>query len=68
MDNDVYRVTRHIGSSTVGSGTLLYTTQLEDVAWRFYNLLKPSAGTTLALWHPDGKLMASRSGPHRQSA
>jgi len=32
-----YRVTRHAGCTTVAAGTLLYTTEHEDVAWRFYN-------------------------------
>ena len=59
-----YRVTRHAGSTTVAAGTLLYTTEHKNMAWRFYNLLRPMPGTTLALWTPTGELMASRSGPH----
>jgi|tagenome__1003787_1003787.scaffolds.fasta_scaffold8681383_1 hypothetical protein len=61
-----YRVTRHAGSTTVASGTLLYTTQLEDVAWKFFGQLRPLAGMCLALWKPDGTLLASKSGPTRK--
>jgi hypothetical protein len=38
-----YRVTRHAGSTTVAAGTLLYTTEHEGVAWRFYNHIDRSA-------------------------
>jgi hypothetical protein len=57
-----YRVTRHAGSTTVSSGTLLYTTTMEDVAWKFFCQLRPPAGMCLALWKPDGTLMASKMG------
>ena len=62
---DVYRVTRNQGAypTSILSGTVLYSTYDIDVAWRFYNLLRPSLKSTIAIWKPDGTLLASKSGP-----
>jgi hypothetical protein len=69
MDNAVYRVTRHPGSTPTTShdGVLLYSTADQDVAWKFYSLLRPMLGMAIALWQPDGILLASKAGPHRQA-
>jgi hypothetical protein len=63
-----YCITRHEGvsASCILTGTLIYSTVDDDVALRFYNLLRPSAESTIALWHPDGRLIASKVGPRRQ--
>jgi hypothetical protein len=64
---DAYKVTRHQGSTPtcILSGTVLYSTYDSDVAWRFYNLLRPSLKSTIAIWKPDGTLLSSKSGPTR---
>ena len=69
MTDGVYRVTRNEGAypTSILNGTLLYSTPEEDVAWRFYNLLRPAMESTVALWNPSGELIASRSGPRRQA-
>jgi hypothetical protein len=65
-----YCITRHEGASPICilNGTLLYSTLDKDVASRFYSLLRPSMESTIALWTPDGSLIASKSGPRSQSA
>jgi hypothetical protein len=68
---NTYRVTRHEGSTATSSttGTLLYKTPEESVAFRVYDMLRPLSGTTLAVWAPDGTLISMKSGPaRRQSA
>jgi hypothetical protein len=67
---NTYRVTRHQGSTATSSttGTLLYKTPEESVAFRVYDMLRPLSGTTLAVWAPDGTLVALKSGPHRQQS
>jgi hypothetical protein len=67
---DLYRITKHTGSSVTSShsshsGTLLYTTTLENVALRAYGKFRPAYGTTIALWRPDGSLVEAKSGSPR---
>jgi hypothetical protein len=68
MTDGVYRVTRNEGAypTSILNGTLLYSTPEEEVAWRFYNLLRPAMESTVALWNPSGELIASRSGAGRR--
>jgi hypothetical protein len=64
MTDGVYRVTRHSANTTVAeTGILLYSSTQELEAWRFYQSFRPLPRMTLALWRPDGSLVASRSGP-----
>lgn len=62
-----YRVTRHEGRTATSSttGTLLYTTEDEAAAWKFYSLLRAPMASAVAVWRPDGSLIASKSGPRR---
>ena len=64
---DQYRITKHTGSTATSnhSGTLLYTTTLENVAFKAYGKFSPAYGTTIALWRPDGSLVEAKSGPPR---
>jgi hypothetical protein len=64
---NTYRVTRHEGSTATSSttGTLLYKTPEESVAFRVYDMLRPLRGMCIALWTPTGELMSSKSGPMR---
>jgi hypothetical protein len=43
---DQYRITKHTGSTATSShsGTLLYTTTLENVAFRAYGKFRPAYG------------------------
>jgi hypothetical protein len=64
---DGYRVTRHEGRSATSAttGTVLHTTSSEVGAWQFYSLTRPPLDTVVAVWRPDGSLIASKSGPRR---
>ena len=66
---DTYQITRHGGAypTSILNGTLIYSTPDEDVAWRFYNLLRPAMGSTISLWAPNGSLAACKSGPRCQA-
>jgi hypothetical protein len=64
-ENSEYRVTRHKGSGPDGKDTKVIFSHLdEDPARKFYERhLPPTSGTVLALWKPDGSLIAhSESG------
>jgi hypothetical protein len=67
---NTYLVTRHAGNTPASShsGTLLYKTPEESVAFRVYDMLRPLAGMTIALWRPDGNLLQMKSGSRRESA
>jgi hypothetical protein len=69
MEDGAYRVTRNEGAYPISilNGTLIYSTPDENVAWRFYNLLRPAMESTIALLKPDGSLAACKSGPRRQA-
>jgi hypothetical protein len=61
-----FRVTRHNGiSATSETGTLLCTANDELPARRYYQTVGPYPGMSLALWRPDGSLMAFKAGPRR---
>jgi len=64
----LYRITRHRGDEVASSqsGTLIHTSANKDAVWRLYSLLKPMPGSTIAIWRPDGSLIASKSVPRRQ--
>ena len=63
-DNGDYRVTCHKGIEPDSkSGKVSYSHLDEAPANRFYNDTLPAAGTAIAMWRPDGSLIAFRSGP-----
>jgi len=64
---NTYRVTRHEGSTATSSttGTLLYKTPEESVAFRVYDMLRPLRGMCISLWTPTGELISPKSGPMR---
>jgi hypothetical protein len=63
----LHRITRHRGNAVASSqnGTLIHASANKDATWRLYSLLKPMPGSTIAIWRPDGTLVASKSGPKK---
>ena len=63
-DSGEYRVTRHNGREPDSeSAKVVYSHLNEAPANRFYNDTLPAVGTVIAIWRPDGSLVAFRSGP-----
>lgn len=60
----MYFVTRHEGQSAGNGGAVLLASAIEAEAWCFYSSIRPIPGTTVAMWRPDGSLLASKVG-HR---
>ncbi|MFL5331931.1 MAG: hypothetical protein ACJ8H8_01855, partial [Geminicoccaceae bacterium] len=44
---------------------VLFASATEPHAWMLYSSMRPSSGTTIALWRPDQSLVASKAGPRR---
>jgi hypothetical protein len=63
-DSREYRVTRHKGREPDSKfEKVIYSHLQEAPANRFYNDTLPAGGTAIAMWRPDGSLVAFRSGP-----
>jgi hypothetical protein len=59
-----YRITRHKGREPDSKfEKVIYSHLQEAPANRFYNDTLPAGGTAIAMWRPDGSLVAFRSGP-----
>jgi hypothetical protein len=50
------------GSPNRSTGTLLFENSDVDRAWQLYRALLPMTGMSVALWHPDGSLIAFHAG------
>ena len=63
-ESSEYRVTRHKGSGPDSKDAKVIFSHLdEDPARKFYERhLPPTSGTVLALWKPDGSLIAHSEG------
>jgi hypothetical protein len=60
----MYFVTVNKGSSAFREDSdLLFASATEPHAWMLYSSMRPSSGTTIALWRPDQSLVASKAGP-----
>ena len=68
-DSGKYRVTHHLGRGLDKNDTeVIFSNPDEEPARRFYQRhLPPRVGYVLALWRPDGSLIASTIGPQRGS-
>jgi hypothetical protein len=68
-DSGTYRVTHHRGRrSDSEDAEVIFSYPDEEPARRFYQRrLPPRVGYVLALWRPDGTLIASTIGPQRDS-
>jgi hypothetical protein len=64
-----YRVTHHLGRGPESNDTdVIFSHPDEEPARRFYRRhLPPRVGYVLALWRPDGTLIAASIGPQRGS-
>jgi hypothetical protein len=64
-----YRVTHHLGRGPDSKdANVIFSYPDEEPARRFYRRhLPPRVGYVLALWRPDGTLIASTIGPQRDS-
>jgi hypothetical protein len=61
--DDEYLVTCQLGSMPdISMATSLFTSTDKDRAWQFYQALRPLSGMAVALWHPDGNLIAFHAG------
>jgi hypothetical protein len=58
-----YRVTRHKALGPGRSPKVIFRHLDEAPAMRFYKRIPPAPGYVISLWHPDGTLIASTSGP-----
>ena len=68
-DSGKYRVTHHLGREPdKEDAKVIFSHRDEEPARRFYQRhLPPRVGYVLALWRPDGTLIASTIGPQRDS-
>jgi hypothetical protein len=53
-----YRITRSKGRGPVRSPKVIFRHLDEAPAWRFYKRTRPRPGYIIALWRPDGTLIA----------
>ena len=61
-----YRVTHHLGRGPDKDAEVIFSHPEEEPARRFYRRhLPPRVGYVLALWRPDGTLIAATIGPQR---
>ena len=69
-DSGKYRVTHHLGRELNSKDAeVIFSHPDEEPARRFYRRhLPPRVGYVLALWRPDGSLIASTIGPQRAAA
>jgi hypothetical protein len=58
-----YRVTRSKARGPVRSPKVIFRHLDEAPARRFYKRIRPVDGYIIALWRPDGSLIACTSGP-----
>jgi hypothetical protein len=68
-DSGEYRVTHHLGQGPESNDTdVIFSHPDEEPTRRFYRRhLPPRVGYVLALWRPDGTLIAASIGPQRGS-
>ncbi|EWY35957.1 hypothetical protein N825_32165 [Skermanella stibiiresistens SB22] len=60
---DQYAVTCQMGRiPDLEAGMVVFVSSDAPAAWRYYYSLYPLAGTSIALWDPNGDLMATRIG------
>ena len=57
-ENGEYRVTRHKGRGPVRSPKMIFRHLNEAPARQFYKRTPPADGYIVALWRPDGTLIA----------
>jgi hypothetical protein len=61
-ESEEFRVTRHKGQGPESKDTRVIFHHLdEEPAQRFYDETPPKPGYAIALWHPDGGLIAFTS-------
>jgi hypothetical protein len=61
-ENGEYRVTRSKARGPVRSPKVIFRHLDEAPAWRFYKRTRPRPGYNVALWGPDGTLIACTNG------